>query len=239
MITRHHISLAFGSMLILYFPLVSVNPVVLAVIALGVCTVAVLPDIHMKKPTGFRALTVVWFLIQIFRKTVISFYLLLFRHVFRMQPEEDKRLTHSLPGLLYLTGLIGVGIALLMHAYPAYPDLLYPRMFLAGIIIGLLFHFVEDCCTKKGLVPLYPFNESYRIAGNIRPCNTEDSRIRQFHFQALVILAAIVLLYATGLCPEFLKWPVSIAALITWIAVMFYSAEVRITGSPKPSEPAS
>jgi hypothetical protein len=230
MITRHHISLAFGSMLILYFPLVSVSPFVLAATAAGVCTGVVLPDIQMKKPREFKALSMAWLLIQIFKKTVLRFYLILYRRILNMQPEaEDKRLTHSLPGLFFLTGLIGIGIFLLVMAGPSYPSLHPLRLFLAGIIIGLLFHFIGDICTKKGLFPFYPFNETYRIAGSIRPCNRDDSRILLFHVQIISVITGIMLLYCTGLCPETLKWPVSVAALVICTVLMMYHAEVRIT----------
>lgn len=240
MITRHHIGLAFGSMLILYFPLVLANPFVLAAIATGVCTGVILPDIQMKKPRQFKALSIAWILIQIFRKTVIRLYLFLYRYILNMQPEtEDKRLTHSLPGLFFLTGLIGLGILLLMWVCSVSPELYYPKIYLAGIIIGLLFHFVEDTCTKKGLFLFYPFNETYRISGSIRPCNMDDSRIRLFHLQLLVVIVAIILLYCTGFCPYYLKWPVSIAALVTCITLMMYHAEVRITCLPDPYKPVN
>ena len=230
MITRHHISLATGSIVILYFPLISIHPFVLAAIGAGVCAGVVIPDIQMKKPGRFRPLFVAWALIQIYKKTILSLCVFLYRNVLRICPEaEDKRLTHSLPGLFFLAGLTGIFILCIMWMFPfGYPQHVL-RIFLAGIIIGLILHFLEDICTKKGLCLFYPFNETYRISGSIRPCNTNDVRIRLFHLQVAVILVAIVLADYTGLCPAYLQWPLSISATMVCTTLMLYHSEVRIT----------
>jgi inner membrane protein len=236
MITRHHISLAIGSIVILYFPLISTNPAVLAAIATGVCTGVVIPDIQMKKPRHFKALYFAWLLIQIFKRSILSLHLLLYRKVLDLHlVADDKRLTHSLPGLFFLAGMIGCSILFVMREFPFNSPLYYLRIFLAGIIIGLILHFLEDTCTKKGLCLFYPFNETYRISGSIRPCNKNDSRIRLFHFQLMVVIIAMILFYCTGLCPEYLKWPVSIIAIGICTIFMLYHAEVRIN-SANPAE---
>ncbi len=232
MITRHHICLACGGTLILYLPLVSGNPFVLPAIVAGVCIGAVLPDIQMKKPRRFTALFLVWFLVQVFKRTVLRIYVSLCSSICDMQPTaEDKRLTHSLPGLFFLTGLIAFGVVLLMVVFPTSSELHYVRVFSAGILVGLLFHFLEDICTKKGLSLMYPFDEDYLIYGSIRPCNTEDFRIRHFHILTGAAITVIILLYCTGLCPENLKWPVSIGTLAVCTVIMLYHAEVRMITS--------
>lgn len=229
MITRHHLGLAFGSMSILYFPLFSVDPLAFAAISAGVCTGVVLPDIQMKRPRQIKALFLAWLLVQVFKKTVLNLYLFLYRRTLGMNPHaEDKRLTHSLPGLLFLTGMLGYPIILILWMFPEDPGLHQLRIFLAGIIMGLLLHFMEDICTKKGVYPFYPFSETCRIAGSIRPCSREDPRIRLFHITLALVIIAIFLLYCTGICPDFLKWPVSIAALGSCTVLMLYLADVRI-----------
>jgi hypothetical protein len=77
----------------------------------------------------------------------------------------------------------------------------------------------------------YPFNETYRVSGSIRPCNTDDSRIRLFHLQLAVVIVAISLADYTGFCPEYLKWPVSIIALGACTIVMLHRAEVQINST--------
>jgi len=230
LITRHHLCLAFGGMLILYLPLLSGNPILLPIIGAGVCIGAVLPDVQMKRPRRFNALSPVWFVVQIFKRTVLRLYLPLCERILGEQPAaEDKRLTHSLPGLFFLTGFVACCVFLIMGLFPSSPELHYVRVFSAGIIIGFLFHFFEDLCTKKGLCLMYPFNETCRISGSIRPCNKEDLRIRQFHVLTGVAIAAILLLYCTGLCPDTLKWPVSIATLAVCSVLMLHDSEVRMT----------
>ena len=78
---------------------------------------------------------------------------------------------------------------------------------------------------------MYPFDEDCRIFGSIRPCNTEDFRIRHFHILTVAAIIVIILLYCTGLCPENLKWPVSIGTLAICIVMMLHHAEVRLTTS--------
>ncbi len=234
MITRHHISLACGGMLILYLPLISGNLSLLPVVGGGVCVGAVLPDIQMKRPRQFNALSPVWLMIQIFKRTVLRLYISLCGRILGQEPEsEDKRLTHSLPGLFFLTGFIASCMLLVMELFPFSPELHDVRVFSAGIIVGLLFHFLEDLCTKKGLCLMYPFNETCRIAGSIRPCNREDLRIRHLHILTVVAIAAMLLLYSTGLCPEDLKWPVSIGTLAVCTVMMLHDAEVRVTTSSR------
>lgn len=229
MITRHHISLAIGSIVILYFPLISTSPAFLAAIAAGVCIGVVIPDIQMKKPRHFKALSFAWLLIQVFKGSILRFYLFLYRNVLEMHPQaDDKRLTHSLPGLLFLAGMTGCSMLFITWEFPFNSPLYFLRIFLAGIIIGLILHFLEDICTKKGLYLFYPFDETCRISGSIRPCNRNDSRIRLFHIQLAVVIIAISLAYYTGFCPGYLRWPISVSAVGICTLLMLYYAEVRI-----------
>jgi membrane-bound metal-dependent hydrolase YbcI (DUF457 family) len=229
MITRHHISLACGSTLILYLPLIFGNPLLLPVVIVGVCIGAVVPDIQMKQPRQFTALSPAWLLVQIFKRTVLRFYILFCVSILDMRPAaEDKRITHSLPGLLFLTSCIASGIFFIMRIFPFSPEMHYVRVFSAGIIVGLLLHFIEDICTKKGLCLMYPFNETYRISGSIRPCNTGDLRIRDFHILTVVAIVSILLLYCTGICPENLKWPVSIGTMVACTAMKLHHSEIRM-----------
>ena len=75
---------------------------------------------------------------------------------------------------------------------------------------------------------MYPFDETCRIAGSIRPCNTRDFRIRDFHILTGIAIAVIVLIYSTGLCPDGLKWPISIGALAACLIMMLRHAEVKM-----------
>lgn len=231
MITRHHIALALGSMLILFFPLLSIDFRALVIIAAGVCTGAVLPDIQMRKPKSFQALSLAWIIVQVFRKTVFRFFLCLYRRIGCFSAEaEDKRLTHSLPGLCIISGLFAAVIIVLAVLFPHVAGMYYLRVFFAGIILGIMFHMTEDICTKKGLCPLYPFNESYRISGSIRPCNKEDRRIRSFHIQLCIGAAAVILINSEIPGFALLKWVIGAAALGTCMILMIRDSDVVIEG---------
>jgi hypothetical protein len=236
MITRHHVSLGLGSMAILYFPLFFTNPWVIAAVSAGVCTGVLLPDIHMKKPTRSRWLYAAWFVVQLFKKTAVRLYLVICRNVFRVRPDaEDKRLTHSIPGLIYLTALVGIPILLAERAFPGSAVVGITKIVLAGLIIGLLLHFVEDICTKKGMSPFFPFSESFRVSGSIRPCNKDDMRIRLFHVHIAVVIAGILALYCCGLCPASLEWPLSIGAFAVCTFLMIRHSEVKVTCLSDPA----
>lgn len=229
MITRHHISLACGSTIMMYLPLVMGNPLMLPVLVAGVGIGAVLPDIQMKKPGTFSLLYLVWFLVQIFKRSVLKIYIALCASILGFQPEaDDKRLTHSIPGLLFLAGLIATTNLFAIAVFPSGPALFCMRLLSAGILIGLIFHFLEDLCTMKGLCIMYPFDESCRIAGSIRPCNQDDNRIRHFHILTIFTIAIIIALFGSGLCPENLMWPVSIGSLLACTGMMVHRADVRI-----------
>jgi membrane-bound metal-dependent hydrolase YbcI (DUF457 family) len=228
-ITRHHISLAIGSIIILYFPLIAIHPSVFIALGTGVCAGVVVPDIQMKKPRQIRAIYFAWAIIQIFKRTILRLYVCLYRTILGIYPmSDDKRLTHSLPGLFFIAGLIGIIILCSSWMFPDSYPVHVMKIFLAGIVMGILLHFLEDICTKKGLCPFYPFNESYRISGSIRPCDKSDSRIRLFHIQMGIVIIGILLFYYTGFCPGYLKWPMSIATLCVCIVMMLYHADVRI-----------
>jgi membrane-bound metal-dependent hydrolase YbcI (DUF457 family) len=240
MITRHHIALALGSMLILYFPLVSTNLWALPVIALGVCMGAVLPDIQMKKPKTFRTLSLAWIIIHVFKKTVLKVYLFLYRHISGFSPQsEDKRLTHSLPGLFLISGLFGSIIILLSFLFPQVAGTYYIKALLAGVILGVLFHLTEDICTKKGMYLLYPFDETYRISGSIRSCNKEDCRIRRFHILICTAVVAVIVVNIEIACPDSLKWMVSVAALAICMVLMIWNSDVAIDGPSDVHEHAA
>ncbi len=230
MITRQHIGLGLGSMAVLYFPLFFVHPFSIAAVSAGVCTGVLLPDVHMKKPTRSKGRYALWLIIQLFKATAVRLYLAVCRYLFDVHTgDNDKRLTHSVPGLLYLTALISSMIFAIELAFPAGPAVSLVKMALAGFIIGLLFHFLEDICTKKGMYPFYPFSDAFQVSGCIRPCNKDDPRIRLFHVLFAAVTAGIFLLYTCGLCPGYLEWPLSIGAFSACTLLMICHAEVKVT----------
>jgi membrane-bound metal-dependent hydrolase YbcI (DUF457 family) len=237
-IIRHHVSLAIGSVLILYFPLIATDPEIVMAIAAGTVIGVVLPDIHMKKPRRHKELFCPWIIVLIFKKTLLQPYLWIYRKLsIQNVGTEDKRLTHSLPGLFFITLVSGCLICFTLWVFP-FSQGTYPlEILLSGIVIGFILHFLEDICTKKGVMPLFPFNDRFRISGSIRPCNRSDRRILCFQVGLIGTVALLFLLYYSGACLAYLNWPVSIAALVICTIVMMHCSNVRITRTDSRFDP--
>jgi hypothetical protein len=237
-IIRHHVGLALCSVIILYFPLIATDPEILIAIAAGTFVGVVLPDIHMKKPHLHKGLFFPWVIVMILKKTLLQPYLWICRKLSSQNiGTEDKRLTHSLPGLFFITLVSACLICLIILVFP-FSQGTYPlEIFLSGIVIGFILHFLEDICTKKGVMLLFPCNDRFRISGSIRPCERSDHRILYFHAYLIGTVALLFLLYYTGACPRYLEWPVSIVALVICTTVMMHGSDVRITRNASLFDP--
>ena len=229
MITRHHISLALGSLVILYLPLLAGSPSLLFVLAPGVCIGAVLPDIQMKKPANLQLLTFAWLIVHIFKTTFIRAYISVFHCIWQYRPvASDKRLLHSLPGLVFVSGIAVTTVVLSWALFPSDGYAHGMRIFLGSIIFGMVFHFIADTCTRKGLCLFYPFSEAYLLAGTIRPCRRDDNRIRIFH--GIVLSGAILVFFFTlaGIFPRNMEYIGGIAIFAVCTALMISMSGVQL-----------
>lgn len=109
MITRHHVALVIFCTLILCGALVPFDPVLILVICLGACTGAIMPDIQMKKPQGIRIRTAAWMITR-FSSILCTPVICWLYHALsgRSFHSWDKRLTHSIPGILFLWLVLAV-----------------------------------------------------------------------------------------------------------------------------------
>ena len=135
----------------------------------------------MKRPKKSILLTIAWGIVQAGRLICIPVMCTLYGRIFNIAAEPgDKRLTHSIPGVfLYFTILTGIAY-LLVSLFKSYIPVSLVMGFLGGILLGMLLHLAEDLCTRKGISPLYPLNDT-RIFGSIRPCDVLDNRVLRFH----------------------------------------------------------
>ena len=240
MITRHHLGLALICGLIITSAVVGFDPVREIVILTGVGLGAILPDIHMKRPKTTRPLTIAWYIVQSGRWVCAPALCWIYRAVWKIQiPPNDKRLTHSLHGMLFswgiLTGISGIVCILSMGMIP--PSLAMD--FLCGLLMGMVFHLAEDICVRKGIQFLYPFTKA-GIHGTIRPCNTSDSRIRRFHIQHGSVLVAFLIIQGAGVWPAYSLIPFALLATGICISAMVCQSEIRIESTivedPSPVE---
>jgi membrane-bound metal-dependent hydrolase YbcI (DUF457 family) len=227
MITRHHVALVIFCTLILCGALVPSDPVLILVICLGACIGAIMPDIQMKKPQGVQIRTAAWIVTRfssVFCIPVIcQSYQALSGHSFY---PGDKRLTHSIPGIL----LLWLVLAVVLLVPVSVLDLLryLPVAFLCGVMFGLVLHLLEDLCTRKGITPLFPFSTT-KVSGSIRPCDTSDRRIAQFHFYHCSVAGIILGFQYLGNWQGITSIPVCIFALGSCLGMMCWSSDVSIT----------
>jgi len=233
MITRHHVILALICTLIVFSYFIFSNPFIIAIIIAGTCLGAILPDIHMSRPRHFSFLTVAWGIVQVPRMLCILVLGGIYARLgYPAKDPFDKRLTHSLPGVLFIGIFSSVLIYVpAMRTHSVYAG--YMGIFLGGIFLGLGFHMTEDLCTRKGIFPFFPFG-IMKIGGSIRPCDRKDSRITLYQIQACSILVILTLVENLRLISPDLVFTISIAGLATSLGVMIYASDVRICRDVAP-----
>lgn len=236
MITRHHVVLALVCSLIIGIAVVPSSPVLFVMLAFGTCIGAILPDIQMKKPKTICSRLLAWYIVQFTKTACVP----LICRCYRVLPGFragtcDKRLTHSIPGILLVTSILA-GIIYCSAALAGTPPPDYAKAFLAGAFLGMVLHLAEDLCTRKGIAPLFPLCD-LRITGSIRPCDTSDRRIMHFHVQHCSILILFLLLCAAGKIPGGFILPAGLAGTMACTVSMISLSSVRIT--PGDAQPAS
>lgn len=230
MITRHHLVLVLMGTLILGIALFPTNMAALGMLALGACTGAVLPDIHMTRPKRFGLRSISWAITRFSAGICIPVLCATFYRSCGLNLcPSDKRLTHSVPGFLVVGAVVATVPLLALQFFPV--PLPLPA-FVAGILCGFALHLIEDVCTKKGITPLYPFS-TVRIAGSIRPCDQTDSRIGRYHVHHGCMAIAIFGLQSILHWQGPLSLEVSLLGLLSCLALMVFLSDVHIeAGTP-------
>lgn len=232
MITRHHVVLTILCTLILCSALVPFDPVLTLAICLGACTGTLLPDIQMKRPRGLRLRTPAWLVSRFARiiSTPLMCRLYGFAGGYTCDP-ADKHLTHSVPGILFLWGTVATAISVPLFLMTRMGSLYYAAALLGGVMIGLVLHLVQDLCTKKGIVPFFPFS-TMMVSGSIRPCDGTDRRIAQYKFYACTT-ACILLGFRYLADPQGMVWEIlSIFGLVSCLVMMVWSSDAEIIREP-------
>jgi len=228
MITRHHVALTILCTLILCSVLVPSDPFPILVICAGACTGAILPDIQMKKPEGFRTRSAAW-LVSRFTRIIFTPLLCRLYHALRARTCDpgDKRLTHSIPGILFLWAAFST--ILLVPAFIINSTALsLSAAFLCGTLLGLVLHLIEDMCTRKGITPLFPFSTTM-VSGSIRPCDTTDQRIAQFHFYHCSVAGIIFGFQYIESWQGAASVPLCLFGIGSCLGMMIWSSDVTIS----------
>ena len=229
MITRHHVTLVILCTAILCSALVPSDPVFILLICLGACTGAILPDIQMKKPQGVQIRTIAWMITR-FSRIICTPLICRLYHALsgRTFQPMDKRLTHSVPGILFLWTIVAAFLFIPSLILMSSTALNFPAALLCGVMLGMVLHLIEDLCTRKGITPLFPFSTT-RISGSIRPCDTSDRRIAQFHFYHCSVAGIIIGFQFLGNWQGVSSVPVCMFALGSCLGMMIWSSDVSIS----------
>ena len=232
MITRHHVALSIICTLILCSTLVPADPVLITVICAGACTGAILPDIQMKRPQGFQIRTLAWMVTRFSRFVFIPLICRAYGAIpgYISQP-GDKRLTHSVPGVISLGAVVAGFLFIPAFFLNGSVSWMFPTGFLCGVMLGMVMHLLEDLCTRKGITPFYPFSNA-RVSGSIRPCDTTDRRIAQFHFYDCSVACIILGFDFLGTWHGVASVPICVFALASCLGMMIWSSDVRISREP-------
>jgi len=219
--------LALMCILIISSAAMRLDPILVGILIVGTCTGVILPDIHMKKPKKTRSKIVAWYIVQIGKQISIPVMCRTYRKLTgKIIEPGDKRLTHSIPGILIyfiiLSGIIIIPAILARNNITEFLSV----VFMGGIIIGLFLHLVEDLCTQKGISVFFPFNET-KVHGSIHPCDIYDNRILRFHIQHGFILGIILILQVTAQSTGLLYF-CGFLGICICIFSMVYQSDVRI-----------
>ena len=238
MITRHHIALTGMSTLILCSALVPTSPAFFLLICTGACTGAILPDIQMKKPHCFQVRTCAWMITRFSRHICTPLLCQMYRNLTGQDLDSgDKRLTHSIPGIFFLWAVTAVLLLVPAIILTDREFMYIPEAFLGGLMLGLILHLVEDLCTRKGITPVFPFSTT-KIFGSIRPCDSTDRRISQFHYYDCSVAVIILAFQYLGTGPVIPAETICLFGLGSCLGMMILSSDVQVIAEdPKDGVP--
>lgn len=228
MITRHHLALTILCTLILSSAVVPASPVFTRIVCFGAAMGTILPDIQMKKPHRVKARTIAWMITRFSSFVCTPLMCRVYQGVAGLTIDtNDKRLTHSIPGVLAIFLILSVIVLIPVHIFADGAAWSTAAAFLGGILLGLILHLVEDLCTRKGISPLFPFS-TMRISGSIRPCDVMDRRIARFHYFDCSIMGIIFCFLYSGSSPGVFIIPACTVGLCACLGMMVWSSDVEI-----------
>jgi membrane-bound metal-dependent hydrolase YbcI (DUF457 family) len=243
MLTRHHVVLGLLCSFIPGSAIAVSDPVLAILVITGSGIGLILPDIHMNRPRTSMLRTVAWWIVQTGKWICLPVMCRVYRRLLKTACEpDDKRLTHSVPGIFFYFSILS-GIAyILLLLFKNYIPVPMVMGFLGGLLMGMLLHLAEDLCTRKGITPFYPFDAT-KMVGSIRPCDVLDNRILRYHrYHGAVLFFFLVFLYSA-------PWTVSelsattVMGISACLASMICPSDVRIERSenhfPEPGEVTS
>ena len=234
MITRHHVALTLLCSMIPAGIIFSFDPVVAVLVIMGTVIGAILPDIHMHRSKSSRIRRIPWVIAQAGRVLCIPLMQVVYQKFFGIDTDPlDKRMTHSIPGVLFYSLVFTIISGGLVLLFPSPIPLIAVIGFAGGVMLGMVLHLAEDMCTKKGIFPAFPFSERC-VAGSIRPCNTEDPRITEFHILYITIAGGFLSIMVTMGVPATDIVPEGIAVMALCVGSMIWMSDIHVRADIPP-----
>lgn len=168
-----HIAISMGSGLLLASPWLLSHPLPVALFLGGVIIGSLLPDTDATDSKLHYMDGVARIFSLIMRPVIMPLTGLFYRVAGKKFNPSHRGSMHTVPGVIvYSVILAGViGSALYLSGY--YDPII--AFFLMGLFIGSIFHILEDCCTRSGLMPLKPYS-SRKFAGSINTGDRKEKR---------------------------------------------------------------
>jgi len=211
--------------IILFNWLIFLNSVVFIAILCGVFIGCLLPDTDLPRSKIDYMEGVAGFFGMISKNLLNPLIAKIFECYFKKPIDQSHRgITHTIYGILAYCLLIE-GLSLLILFLLGFgPLMLMYSFFVLGLILGGVFHLLEDSCTKMGVFPFYPVNPNKKYSGSISTYDFTDDRPKYFSSSLFVIAAILLILQVTLKFPVGLNIFLSICSfLIVWILIIAIS----------------
>ena len=234
MLGKHHTSISIGTILIPCAPFVMDVPLVVIAILAGVLVGSLLPDTDASD-------SAIWYsgVTKIFGLAMVALMIPMVQLVFRARnfsyDAEHRGSLHTVCAVGISTiifTVVGVIIVSLCSGYVFQSWLniegyFFLLLFMSGVFCGGVLHLAEDCCTKAGIFPFYPFS-SRRIHGGIRTGDAADRRPECMQVALMVLTVGMPFGKVHYRPPLILPSVISLVALVIAWRVFFIIAQKEL-----------
>jgi len=183
---KDHIAISTGSALLLAAPWLLIHPVAVAIFTAGVIIGSLLPDTDATDSKLHYMDGIARIFSLIMRPIIIPITKLVYRVLEKPFNPAHRGSMHTLPGVIIYTLIITLLIGSVLYLMGFWNIII--GFFFPGLFAGGIFHLLEDCCTRSGLMPFKPFSDK-KYAGSINTGSRIDIR-PGFYATVLIFVAA-------------------------------------------------
>ncbi|MCQ1537861.1 metal-dependent hydrolase [Methanocalculus taiwanensis] len=207
---KDHIAISTGSALLLAAPWLLIHPVQVAIFIGGVIIGSLLPDTDATDSKLHHMDGIARIFSLIMRPVVIPATKLVYRVFEKSFNPAHRGSMHTLPGVIVYTLILALLIGSALYLLGFWNIII--GFFFLGLFAGGIFHILEDCCTRSGLMPFKPFSDR-KYAGSINTGSRVEVRPGLY--------ASVLLFAAIGLVVAGITYAISHLAVITISICLF------------------